>query len=171
MKEADPAQPDPHLEARSADAAFEAACRSLAARRQSRAEVARKLVRKGFAPAAIEEALGRAARLGFLDDAALAADAARALAQGRLYGRRRVAQALEARGLDRAAVEAALAAVAPPDPAAEAARARAALERGRRVPPVGDPVARRRAAGFLARRGFDWDAIDAALGPAEPESE
>jgi regulatory protein len=153
------------------EAAFEAACRSLAARRQSRAEVAYKLARKGFSPSAVEAALDRATRLGFLDDTALAADAARTLAEGRLYGRRRVAQALAARGLDPAAVEGALHAVAPPDPAAEAARARTALARGRRLPPLGDAAARRRAALFLARRGFDWDAIELALGPAPPGNE
>lgn len=77
-----------------------------------------------------------------------------------------MAQALAARGLDPAAVDGALDAVVPGDPEAEAARARRALARGRRVPAPGDPAARRRAALFLARRGFDWDAIERALGRA-----
>lgn len=163
------ATPAPAVESgggRAADEAFEAACRSLAARRQTRAEVARKLARKGFPPDVAEAALDRVARLGFLDDAGLAADHARALADGRLYGRRRIAQSLTARGLSREAVASALDAASPADASAEAERARRALERARRVPPAGDRDARRKAAQYLARRGFDWDAIEAALGSA-----
>ena len=148
-------------------AAFEAACRSLAARRQTRAELARKLARKGFAADVADEALDRAARLGFLDDAGLAADQARALAEGRLYGRRRIAETLAARGLSRETIAEALDATSPDDPAVEVARARAALARAGRVPAPGDRDARRRAAQYLARRGFDWDTVEAALGGAD----
>ncbi len=151
-------------------AAFEAACRSLAARRQTRAELARKLARKGFPADAAEAALDRAARLGFIDDEALAADHAKTLADGRLYGRRRIAQALAARGLSRETVACAVDAASPADASTEAERARRALDRARRVPAPGDRDARRRAARYLARRGFEWEAIDAALGGA-PEDD
>ncbi len=112
------------------------------------------------------------ARLGFLDDAGLAVDHARVLADGRLYGRRRIAQALAARGLSREAVASALDAASPEEPGAEVARARLALERARRLPAPGDRDARRKAAQYLARRGFDWDTVEAALGgPHEPDGD
>ncbi len=47
--------------------------------------------------------------------------------------------------------------------AAELDRAREAL-RGRHAPDPRDPASLRRAAAFLARRGFDTDTVAAALG-------
>ena len=132
---------------------------SLAARAQSVAELRAKLAARGVTPADAEELLDEATRLGYLDDAELAAQLARGF-RARGYGRRRAAGALRRRGLPaEVAAEALSAAYGDVD---EVALARSAL--GSR--PLDDDAARRRAAAFLARRGFSsaaaWRAVRAS---------
>ena len=104
------------------------------------------------AAAAVDEAV----RLGLLDDAEPAGQLARGHVD-RGYGRRRAAAALRRRGLGGELAEAAL--VEAYGALDEVALARAAL--GAR--PTDDVTERRRAAAFLARRGFSstaaWQAI------------
>ena len=99
-----------------------------------------------------------AIRLGYLDDAELAGQLARGFV-ARGYGRRRAATTLRRRRLPAAVVDAALEdAYGAMD---EVTLARAAL--GSRA--TDDDVSRRRAASFLARRGFSsaaaWQAVRA----------
>jgi regulatory protein len=130
--------------------------RSLAARAQSVAEIRAKLERRDVPPAVAQEAIDLATGYGYLDDAVLAAQLARGQ-RARGYGRRRAAQTLRARGLPDAVAEPALAEAYGDD---ETAEALAAL--GRRSFGEGD-AGRRRAAAFLARRGFSpasaWAAV------------
>jgi regulatory protein len=129
---------------------------SLAAKAQSVAEIEAKLTKRGVSSRDAAAVVDDALRLGYLDDAALAEQLARGFV-GRGYGRRRAGVALRRRGLDAPTADAALdAAYGETD---EAELARRAL--GRR--PTTDAAERRRAAAFLARRGFSsaaaWDAI------------
>lgn len=133
---------------------------SLAARAQSVGEIERKLATRGVAPDVTNKVIEDAARLGYLDDEALAGQLARSF-RARRYGRRRAAVAMRRRLLDVAAVDAALdTAYGDGD---EAALALEAL--GARV--LSDPGDRRRAVAFLLRRGFSPEATWRAVRDGE----
>ncbi len=131
---------------------------SLAAKAQSVAEIEAKLARRGVAAEVAAAVVADAIRLGYLDDAELAGQLARGFV-ARGYGRRRAATTLRRRGLPAGLADNALAeAYGAVD---EVTLARAAL--GSRE--TGDDASRRRAASFLARRGFSsaaaWQAVRA----------
>jgi regulatory protein len=131
--------------------AYEAAVRLLALRPHGEVELRRKLARRGCEPEAIDEALARARRLGYLDDAAFA----RALVAVRAAGRgpALIAAELAAKGVARTDAAEALAGVSPADQVAAARRLAART-----------PSADRRAvAGRLHRRGFTPEVVRAAL--------
>lgn len=121
--------------------------RSLSARAQSVAEIERKLAERGIPVVVAREAIELAAGYGYLDDAALAGQLARGMRE-RGYGRRRAVQTLRSRGVPSEVAECALDEAY--GEADETALARAAL--GRRV--VEGDAGRRKAVGFLVRRGF-----------------
>lgn len=129
---------------------------SLGAKAQSVAEIESKLARRGVPSGVAASVIADAVRLGYLDDAALAAQLARGL-RSRGFGRRRAASALSRRGLPAAVADEAIAAAF--DGTDEVELARAAL--GSRS--VDDDATRRRAAAFLTRRGFStaaaWRAV------------
>lgn len=131
--------------------------RSLAARAQSVAEMEAKLARRGIPTEIGVDAIRLALGYGYLDDARLAGELARGH-RARGYGRRRASLALTARLLPRDVADQALAEAY--DDVDETAAALAAL--GRRSFGEGD-VGRRRAAAFLARRGFSGSATWAAV--------
>ncbi len=140
-----------------ADAAERRSLRLIARRARSRAELARRLTEWGLPSEDATEVLDRLAAMGVIDDRALAAavvSTRRASAHGRLR--------IEA-DLDRLEVEpAAVSAAAATSAEAEVERARLALG-ARRTPDAGDPAALRRAATFLARRGFDSETVATVL--------
>ena len=131
---------------------------SLAAKAQSVAEIEAKLARRGVTPEIAAGVVADAIRLGYLDDAELAGQLARGFV-ARGYGRRRAVTTLRRRGLPAAVADAALEEAY--DAMDEVTLARAAL--GSRA--TNDDVSRRRAASFLARRGFSsaaaWQAVRA----------
>lgn len=134
---------------------------SLARRAQSRAELERKLLRRGHEPEQVEAALVRVAELGYLDDAAYAQGLVARRSAGR--GAAAIGAELRAKGLSRDETQAALAAL---DPETE----REAAERlaVRLVAPGDDRHAIERAAAKLLRRGFSAEvAWTAARGAAE----
>jgi len=140
--------------------------RSLAVRMQSEAEIAKKLAARDVPPEVAIEAIEQVAGYGYIDDASLARQLARGM-KTRGYGRRRAEQKLRQRGLSRE-----LSAAALDESYAERDEADLALEAlGRK--PVGDDGERRRAAAFLARRGFSagaaWKAVRAAAEPEDGE--
>lgn len=97
------------------------------------------------------DVLGRLERIGYVDDRRFAAGRARGLAE-RGYGDAAIRRALEREGVGRDELEEALGALEPEGDRATVLVAR----RGRSA----------KTAALLARRGFDLDAVEAALGGA-----
>ena len=133
-----------------ASSCFDKACELLALRPHFRAELERKLGRRGHDEAAIGAALARLEELGYLDDAGCA----RSLAAGRLsrngYGPLRMRAELERRGAPAAAAEEAVAAVF-----AEGDEAAARLATERWLARLGGkPASRAALARHLSRKGF-----------------
>jgi regulatory protein len=144
--------------------AFDRALLLLAHRARSRAELARRLTRLGLAAAAIDVALQRLARLGYLDDAAFA----RQLARGRLFAngqsRSRIRSELLRKGVDRQTADGAIEeALAGEDVDEDSIIERVASKKARSLAKLDAPTRRRRLYGFLARRGFDADEIRRVL--------
>jgi regulatory protein len=137
------------------------ALRLLAARDRSSAEVRSRLQLSGFSPVTISATITWLAGLGYLDDARFAEryTAEKSMAG---WGERRIRSELLRKGIDRAAVDVALASVAG-DEEGEDARMETLMTLVRRRfgrQWQGDREgAERRLAGFLARRGYDWDTV------------
>lgn len=151
---------------------FDAAIRLLGRRLHSRSELAGKLSRH-WTGTLVADVLDELSRLGYVDDRRFAAAKAMACAQHKRHGRRRALMELLKAGVK-------------PDLAKEAVReayeqhdstqtalelARKAAGRLRKLDPA---VARRRLAGMLQRRGFDYDCVvsvlQQVLGAADNES-
>lgn len=141
-------------------AAREAALHFLGYRPRSEAEVRAYLERrKGFPLDIVEEAIAWLRDRGYIDDAAFAQFWVANRMAFRPRGRRLLRAELRGKGVARETVEAAL---QPFDQEAEALIEQAARARLRRLTP--DDKAdfqrfRTKMAAFLARRGFDYDAI------------
>jgi regulatory protein len=137
--------------------------RLLARRPRSAAELRGRMAEWGVDDVTAAAVMERLAELGQVDDRRLALAVAESRhAHG--YGRRRTQAELARLAVDDPAAEAALA-VVPRDELPDAVRV---LERRFGAPPYDDRTARR-AAGFLARRGFPPDAVFAAVGRPAPE--
>ncbi len=134
----------------------------LARRALSRAEVAERLRRRGFEPAAVGAEVARLERAGLLDEALLARSVCRAeLRAGR--GRRAVIAALKRRKIAREASEAALADLDGAEAesvALESALAKVTAKHRfwRRL-----PAERRKVIRYLLARGFGLDDVRRAL--------
>ena len=138
------------------EAAFRTALRALERRSFARADLGRRLVRKGHPAVAVEVALERLAASGLLDDMAFALGYAE-VRSSRGRGPARVRRDLAAMGVGREALDCAMATVWPPEVdngqrALELARSRAG--RLAKLPRVAQ---RRRLLAFLARRGYTGD--------------
>jgi regulatory protein len=138
--------------------------RSLAAKAQSVAEIEAKLVARGVDADEATGVVADAVRLGFLDDAELAGQLARGF-RARGYGRRRAARTLARRGIPTALATGALEDAYGTGVDGELELAQRAL--GSRA--VDGDAARRRAVGFLVRRGFSvgiaWRVVRCARPP------
>ncbi|HEX6972233.1 MAG TPA: regulatory protein RecX [Limnochordia bacterium] len=136
------------------------AVRWLAAAARSEAEIRQRLERGGFAGDVIEQTIAWLRRLGYLDDARLAAEVVAARKRYRIQGRVGVAWDLRRRGVDAALVKRALGSYD-----VEEEKALAVELAARRAPPADEPLERayRRLAGFLLRRGFSPAAVRHAL--------
>jgi regulatory protein len=138
--------------------AFDAGLRLLGVRAHARAELRRKLGRRGYEADEVEAALRMLIELGYLDDASFARGLVRRRAA--LRGPKALSAELAARGVDRARADAALAEF---DPASQLASATHLAER---------LYARKRVAGYremlevvgsrLVRRGFSPAIVQAA---------
>jgi regulatory protein len=150
--------------------AYDSAVRLLAVRGRSVQEILMRLRRKGLRPDAVDHAVGRLETEGLLDDGVMAREFARSRAE-RGYGRARILAELSRRGVDRQTAERAVADVGEDDEGERRrrmlvlARKRCAQLRG-----LEREVAKRRLAGYLARRGYGgsevWRVVDEALGEA-----
>jgi regulatory protein len=145
------------------EAAYRTALRAVERRSFARADLGRRLRRKGHAPEAIAPALDRLAERGFLDDAAFTANYIETrAARGR--GPLRLARDLAAMGVERSIIDRALAAHGgSPDSAGDVPRVLAA----KRAAQLGDlprHVRRRRVLAYLARRGFSGREVTEMVG-------
>ena len=145
------------------------AIRLLARRAYSEAGLRVKLLEKGFGKAAVEQVLAECRERRYLDDRAFAAGMARALAEGRLYGDRRISRALQDKGVAEETIREALAGVRLEMGEDEAIR-RWLTKRGRLAAGAAkDPAERRKIIQSLMRRGFPLDRIFAALANFQEE--
>lgn len=143
--------------------ALGAALAFLAARSRSRAELEERLLKKGFSPGDVAEALGELEKKGYLDDRQFAVSWARWRLSGKPMGRARLKQELKAKGLQDEEIEEALQeAYAEADELTLALRASERKLQGfQRL----DPKKRRQKLfQFLKRRGFPLPTIWKALG-------
>ena len=144
--------------AAAADAAERRALGLIARRPRSEAELRTRMAGWGVDEVTAAGVLERLADLGQVDDRRLAA----AVTESRReqgYGRLRTAHDLARLAVDEPAAAAALGTL-PDDERPQAER----IARQRFGPPPYDDPTARRAAGFLARRGFDAEAVAAAVG-------
>ena len=143
---------------------YDRALNMLAARARSSRELERLLLRKGEAPANVEQAITRLTGAGFLDDAAYARQFARSKAAGAGLTKRRVEQELRKRGVDREVAGQAIDDVFLSEELSEEALVdRAAQKKLRSLGSV-DPATRvRRLYAYLARRGYSPDQVRAAV--------
>lgn len=154
----DAADDEPDLEQLRA-AAEERLLKALRRRSLSVSEARAQLRAMDLDGAAVDETIDRLTRLGALDDAALADQLVYAGVERKNQGRRAIAQALSARGIDRAVIDEALA-VLPDDDferALDYARGKAAS-----LLRFDDDTALRRLSGQLARRGYGGLSLSAA---------
>jgi len=149
---------------------FDDAMKYLKSRLHSRAEVRRKLVRREHPEATIDEVLSELARMGYLDDARFAKTKALAAAEHKHHGRRRAFVELLKAGVKRDVADAALDDVYEQTDSLAAARMLAEKKVGslKKLEPM---VARRRLAGMLQRRGFDYETIKPVIDQVLRESE
>jgi len=150
-------------------AAREAALRLLERTRRTRSDLARRLCDRGFEPPVAEEALDRLAAVGLVDDV----EYARAFLAGR-WGRhpagwRRLEQQLRAKRIAPEDIARARALIEEREgPADEVTVARRVIAQAeRRYASLEPRVRRQRLWALLARRGFDGDVIEQALGARE----
>ena len=144
-------------------AAYDTAIRLLGRRGHGRRELQLKLRQRGYAEAAIDEALTRCEAHNYIDEAATCESYCRELIRkGR--GPRAIRQRLAQRGFDRGLIDATLAAHYPATAIQATARAvadRKADQLKARHKAAGD--LRTRLARFLTQRGFPSDVVHQAI--------
>jgi regulatory protein len=154
-------------EAADVEAAYRTVLRALERRPHARADLGRRLVRRGLAPAAIEAALVRADQAGLLDDQAFARHYVATRAE-RGRGPARLARDLSSMGVARASIDLAIAEQWPDDADRRAMPVALAAKRAAQLRNFPRPVKRRRLLAYLARRGFTGrEALDAVAGVLE----
>ena len=137
---------------------FDMAMEYLQTRLHGRAELLRKLSRREYGGAVIEDVLNQLAELGYVNDERFAHAKALSASQHKHHGRRRARIELLKAGVRGAVADRALEDVyAQHDGAAHAKLL--ALKQAPRLRRLDPAVARRRLVGMLQRRGFDYDTI------------
>jgi len=136
----------------------------LAARGRASADLRRILIRKGEPVDRVAIAIERLERAGFVDDASFARQFTRSKAVGAGLSRRRVQQELAKRGVARDVSDEAIETVFVEEGVdEEASIERVARKKLRSLSSVDDATRKRRLYSFLARRGYDSDAISRVL--------
>jgi regulatory protein len=134
------------------EGAYRTALRSIERRAFARADLGRRLRRKGHAPEAIEAALERMAEHGLLDDAAFTANYVETRsARGR--GPLRLIRDLMAMGVERSLIDRTVAAHEADSEGSDVPLT-LATKRAGQLRDLPRPVKRRRVLAYLARRGF-----------------
>lgn len=143
------------------DEAKTAAFRFLSRRIHSEKEVRDKLRKKKFPPDAIEQVIARLRELNLLNDAAFANALTRARLKRAPIGKAALQSKLAQKGIDKETIANVLRET---DLNADALCRKAAEKKWKSLQKETDPNARKRKlAQFLARRGFEWDAINATI--------
>jgi regulatory protein len=149
---------------------FDLGMKYLQGRLHSRAELRRKLMRGEYGETIVDSVLDDLLRMGYLDDARFAKTKALSAAEHKHHGRRRAFVELLKAGVKKDVAEAALDDVYEQSGSLASARLLAEKKAAslKKLEPV---VARRRLAGMLQRRGFDYETIkpviDQVLGERE----
>jgi regulatory protein len=145
------------------EGAYRTALRAIERRSFARADLARRLARKGHAPDMIAAALDRLAEQGLLDDAKFAANYAETrAARGR--GPRRLVRDLLAMGVERSIIDRAVATVEQAAEGGESVPLTLATRRAGQLRDLPRQVRRRRVLAYLARRGFSGREVSEMVG-------
>ncbi|HEY3268797.1 MAG TPA: RecX family transcriptional regulator [Armatimonadota bacterium] len=140
----------------------------LSYRARSEREIRDRLSRAGYEEGIVQEVVEKLYALGFLDDKVFAESFIRNRAATRPEGRRALTHELRSKGVDaRTVAEATAGMDAEAEREAALAAARSRVERWRGLERL---EARRKAVGFLQRRGFTWDTIISVLDAILPSS-
>jgi regulatory protein len=143
---------------------YDRALDMLEARARAVTELRRLLIKKGEPAADVDAAIERLRANGLLDDANFARQLARSKALGAGLSRRRIQQELVKRGVAREISDEAIAEVYEDEAVDEgAAIERVARKKLRLLANADAATAKRRLYGYLARRGYDADAIARVL--------
>jgi len=134
----------------------------LVRREHSRKELTRKLVARGIANEDARAAVGRMAESGWQDDARFACSLARTRATAG-YGPLHIRAELSTHDIGHAAIQAAFDALAEAGEDDWRSRARELVDRRFALGAGSTLAVQRKAADFLARRGFDGDMIRAVI--------
>jgi len=151
--------------------AYLSAARMLGARAKSAFELKQSLRRKGNDPEAIDWAITRLLELGLLNDTQYAEMAARSIIRSKPAGRRFIEAKLRTKGIDRQIITETLdEQLEGSDPYAAALKLAERYSRSltRTLEP---DVRRRRLAGRLARRGFEFDVVRKVIETIEVQIE
>lgn len=141
-------------------ATYDRALNMIALRARAASELRKLLVRKGEPAELVDIAIERLLRAGFLDDTSFAKQFVRMKAAGAGLSRRRLQQELVRRGVARNIADTAIGEVfADEQIDEEEAIDRVARKKLRSLTTLDAQVQRRRLYAFLARRGYDSDAI------------
>ena len=144
------------------EGAFRTLLRALERRAFARADLGRRLARKGHRPEAVACALERASALGLLDDAGFSRNYVETrAARGR--GPARLQRDLLAMGVDRRHIDAALAEQWPADVDRFAMPRALAARRARQLGALPREAKRRRLVAYLARRGSTGPEVQQAI--------
>ena len=145
------------------EAAYRTVLRSIERRSFARADLGRRLLRKGHAHGAVEAALARAAERGLLDDTAFAANYVETrAARGR--GPLRLTRDLLAMGVERGIVDRAVAAHLRESAGNGNVPLALASKRAAQLRDLPRHVKRRRVLAYLARRGFSGREVSEMVG-------
>ncbi len=152
--------------------AFDYAMKILERRLHSKAELKRKLLKREYTSAMIDDVLASLEKMNYVDDKRFATSKATSAAQYKQHGHRRALQELKKAGVEDATARKAIEDVYDPHDSLAVAR-KLAQKQAARLKKLEPHVARRRLAGMLARRGFDYDTIrpviDEVLGYGQNE--
>jgi SOS response regulatory protein OraA/RecX len=145
------------------EAAYRTALRSIERRSFARADLGRRLLRKGHAHGAVEAALARAAEHGLLDDAVFAANYVETRSS-RGRGPLRLIRDLLAMGVERGIVDRAIAAHLQESAGNGDVPLTLASKRAAQLRDLPRHVKRRRVLAYLARRGFSGREVSEMVG-------
>lgn len=165
--ECDPGLAQRLTEAADREAAYHTVLRSLGRRAYARADLGRRLVRRGHARDAVEAGLDRAQAAGFLNDAAYAEHYVQTRA-GRGKGPARLVSDLLTRGVERGLIDRAIAQQWPEGSDRTEAPLALAEKRAAQLGDLPRQAKRRRLLAYLARRGYAGHEVTQIVGRVVP---